>query len=470
MPKGVPIAAGARVTVVRMARTLTERAHAAVEVVQENPVRFADHVFFVLGTIASGWLAFLLVHQLVTAGWRHLWAFIPFWLIVTYLLLPRLHSLLTRIYVPNYFIGRSRTREGLLGDPVNLGFRGTVEQLHTAMLRAGWHRADELNLESSRRMVLATLLRRSYPDAPVSPLFLFGQRQAFTYQQEVEGNPMQRHHVRFWACPPGWRLPGGKKVDWLAAGTYDRAVGLSHFTLQVTHRIDADIDAERDHVLATLEDPAAGNHGLGVQHLKNFSTGYHHRNGGGDAIRTDGDLPIVDLRQVRPPSQDVLADIARDDAQEQHRRAVPLTVAFGLFLMLLRVAVGVVSLAWLATLNVPGIADLGVVGPLIDAGVPPDAVAVLVRSVLMAYLLAYLVLAALIFRRSNRARMLTLTLSAISVATYVVLWITGAPESTLASQVFGSALEILVMLALSGDTARIFTTTRGPVTGQRPSS
>ncbi|WP_084480828.1 LssY C-terminal domain-containing protein [Ruania albidiflava] len=453
-----------------MARTLSERAHAAVGVVQENPVRFADQVFFVLATLASGWLAFLLIHQLVTAGWRHLWAFIPFWLIVTYLLLPRLHSLLTRVYVPNYFIGRSRTREGLLGDPVNLGFRGTVEQLHTAMIRAGWHRADEVNLESGRRMVLATLLRRSYPDAPVSPLFLFSSRQAFTYQQEVEGNPAQRHHVRFWACPQGWRLPGGKKVDWLAAGTYDRSVGLSHFTLQFTHRIDADIDAERDHVLGTLTAPSSGNHGITVRHLRNFSTGYHHRNGGGDAIRTDGDLPIVDLRQTRPPTPEILETIRADEAEGRHRRAVPLTVAFGLFLMLLRVAVGVVSLSWLASLTTLGIADLKVVGPLLDAGVPPDVLSVVVRSVLAAYLLAYLVLSVFIFRRANRARMLTLTLSAISVGTYVVLWITGAPESTLATQVFGSALEILVMLALSGDTARIFTTTREPATGQRPSS
>lgn len=453
-----------------MARTLTERAHAAVEVVHENPVRFADQVFFVLATLASGWLAFLLIHQLVTAGWRHLWAFLPFWLIVTYLLLPRLHSLLTRVYVPNYFIGRSRTREGLLGDPVNLGFRGDVEQLHTAMLRAGWHRADEINLESSRRMVMATLLRRSYPDAPVSPLFVFKQRQAFTYQQEVAGNPAKRHHVRFWRCPDGWRLPGGKKVDWLAAGTYDRSVGLSHFTLQVTHRIDADIDAERDHVLDTLTAAEAGNDGLTVRHLRNFSTGYHHRNGGGDAIRTDGDLPIVDLRQTRRPSAQIREVIAGDEAEGRHRRAVPLTVAFGLLLMAVRVAVGAASLAWLASLTTASLGDLQVVAPLLEAGIAPELMTVLVRSVLVAYMLAYLLLAALIFRRSNRARMLTLTLSAISVSVYVVLWITGAPESTLATQVFGSALEILVMLALSGDTARLFTTTRQPATGQRPSS
>ena len=33
-----------------------------------------------------------------------------------------------------------------------------------------------------------------------------------------------------------------------------------------------------------------------IEVIEDFSTGYHARNGGGDSIRTDGDLPIVDLR------------------------------------------------------------------------------------------------------------------------------------------------------------------------------
>jgi len=32
-----------------------------------------------------------------------------------------------------------------------------------------------------------------------------------------------------------------------------------------------------------------------VHVVRHFSTGYHSRNGGGDAIETDGDLPIVHL-------------------------------------------------------------------------------------------------------------------------------------------------------------------------------
>ncbi len=63
----------------------------------------------------------------------------------------------------------------------------------------------------------------------------------------------------------------------------------------MTHKIDADTDIERDHIVATLRaaDPA-----LGVDVLRDFSTGYHARNGGGDTIQTDGDLPVVDVRGV----------------------------------------------------------------------------------------------------------------------------------------------------------------------------
>ncbi|WP_346845683.1 LssY C-terminal domain-containing protein [uncultured Rothia sp.] len=31
--------------------------------------------------------------------------------------------------------------------------------------------------------------------------------QAFAYQLEVDGNPLKRHHVRFWKTPAGWALP-----------------------------------------------------------------------------------------------------------------------------------------------------------------------------------------------------------------------------------------------------------------------
>ena len=156
------------------------------------------------------------------------------------------------MYVPGYFIGRARTSDGLLGDPVNLAFLGHENQIHRTMTEAGWIRADDLTFFSARRIVSSTLRRISYPQAPVSPLLLFDRQQDFAYQQEVAGSPSKRHHVRFWRCPPGWLLPGGFEVDWLAAGTYDRSVGLSLFTLQITHKIEENTDIERDFIVETV--------------------------------------------------------------------------------------------------------------------------------------------------------------------------------------------------------------------------
>lgn len=251
-----------------------------------------DEFFFIFAGIAAGWLAWLLLTESFQIGWWGIPVGVLFWGLLAYLVLPRIHRVLTTVYVPDYFIGRTRTSDGLLGDPVNLALLGPEDRVHLAMRTAGWTRADAVTLRSSWRIIVSTLTRRSYDEAPVSPLFLFGRMQDFAYQQEVQGNPAKRHHVRFWRTPEGWLLPGGERVDWLAAGTFDRAVGFSLFTLQITHKIDADTDVERDHIVGTV---LGANSWARLRVLADFSTGYHSRNGGGDSIRTDGDLPILEL-------------------------------------------------------------------------------------------------------------------------------------------------------------------------------
>ncbi len=94
-----------------------------------------------------------------------------FWGLLAYLVLPRLHRILTSIYVPDYFIGRTRTSDGLLGDPVNLALMGSGDEIIVAMEQAGWTKADPVTAVSSWRIITSTLRRRSYTEAPVSPLF-----------------------------------------------------------------------------------------------------------------------------------------------------------------------------------------------------------------------------------------------------------------------------------------------------------
>ena len=281
-----------------------------------------DGFFFVLAGLSSVWLAVLLASESLGLGWGLLWFAVLFWALLAYLVLPRLHRILTRLYVPNYFIGRTRTSDGLLGDPVNLALNGSAAQVHAALAAAGWIRADDVTVASSLRIVSSTVRRRSYLQAPVSPLLLFDRVQDFAYQQEVADNPAKRHHVRFWRCPDGWMLPGGHRVDWVAAGTFDRAVGLSLFTLQVTHKIDEHTDIERDHVVASIRQAQPQTR---VVLIRDFATGYHSRNGGGDNIQTDGDLPVIDLRAMSLPGRPGVAGAQVGQAPGQPGSVVEVT-------------------------------------------------------------------------------------------------------------------------------------------------
>jgi len=217
---------------------------------------------------------------------------IAIWLFLAYFSIPRIHRWLTKVYLPNYYIARTRTGDGLLGDPINLAFNGNEKQVKALMKDAGWIEAEKLSLESTVKMIKSTITRKSYLSAPVSSLFLFNEKQDLAFQQEVGGTTSKRHHIRFWKCPKGWFLPGGFKADWLAAATFDRKVGFSTFTLQITHKIEPDVDKERDFVLKSIKNTKRK---IDIKQIENFTSSYHGRNGGGDLIETDGALPFITI-------------------------------------------------------------------------------------------------------------------------------------------------------------------------------
>ena len=125
-----------------------------------------DNLFIAAGVVVSIWLALLYLVEGFSLTPIRLLYLLGFWVLLTYITLPRLHQLMTWIYLPDYFIGRTRTTEGVLSDPVNLAFDGSERDLHVAMRRAGWVLAEERTLASAWSMVRSTLLRRSYPGGP----------------------------------------------------------------------------------------------------------------------------------------------------------------------------------------------------------------------------------------------------------------------------------------------------------------
>ena len=416
-----------------------------------------DWFFFVFGGVAAVWLAYLSFTETFSLGWWGIVAAIAFWVLLAYLVLPRLHRILTAIYVPDYFIGRARTSDGLLGDPINLAVRGSQEQLEAALNEAGWTKADPVDLRSSLRIVASTITRRSYDEAPVSPLLLFGRAQDVAFQQEVDGNPAQRHHVRFWKCPDGWLLPGGYRVDWLGAGTFDRSVGLSLFTLQITHKIDANTDIERDHIVSTLVDAGIG---VEVAVIQDFSSGYHARNGGGDAIETDGDLPVVDLTpvQVEPRAVAVAAGADQRRLARAERRPVPTTLGF--LLMVLRVLAGVLTvvltvLAWPVFIRSELVSESGQALTAAEQQ-SADLVFGIAMGVFAAGLVFYFAVALFVFTGSNWARIVAMSYSALLIVLAAVDFFNGGDQVALHTNILGLPLDILVVLALSSQRARLW--------------
>jgi len=396
-----------------------------------------DAIFFVFGGVSAVWLAYLLLREGFTLGWGQIWFSVFYWVVLAYVVLPRLHRILTRIYVPDYFIGRARTSDGLLGDPINLALLGSEPQVHETLTRAGWVRADDVSVATGWRVVRSTLLRRSYREAPVSPLLLFGREQDFAYQQEVDGTPGRRHHVRFWKCPPGWLLPGGRGADWLAAGTYDRSVGLSLFTLQVTHKIEARTDIERDHI---VESVSGANAAVRLSTIRDFSTGYHARNGGGDAIETDGDLPVLDLRLVRPWRG--FTDVPTDSRDRRPGATILGAVLVAGRAVTAAVFLVILLLTWL---------QLGA-----DATAGETVFIVVAGAVLVGFVAAEIWLAVLVFLGRNGARVLTMALSSITVILQAVTLVEGGPRITFATNLTGLSLDVLLILALSSERARVY--------------
>jgi hypothetical protein len=232
------------------------------------------------------------IHDVLKTKQHYFTYFIVIWLILAYIILPHAYRWLSKIFLPNYFIGRTQAGDGMLGDPVNLAIIGSKDELISGMSAAGWKQADKLNFKSSLKMAYAAVTGTHYPSAPVSSLFLFGNKQDLAFEKDVGGNPRKRHHARFWNTPRDWWLPGGYRADWLGAATFDKNVGLSLFTGQVTHKIDSNVDKERDFVISDLKKGAEN-----VKWVKHFTSSYHSRNGGGDIIHTDGALPFVTLKK-----------------------------------------------------------------------------------------------------------------------------------------------------------------------------
>src|SRR5271166_2723741 len=187
--------------------------------------------------------------RFVTGALKVLVAVVVVWLLSAYVILPALWRHYEHHPACRWAPKTTRTAAGIPGDPLNVGLIGTEEEVVQTMIGLGWDPADPITAESSFLIAYSVLLDRPYADAPVSDLFVFGRKQDLAFEMPVGGSASQRHHVRFWNSK---ELGRGGVPLWIGAVTFDRSVGLSYTTGQITHHIGPDIDTERDELFADL--------------------------------------------------------------------------------------------------------------------------------------------------------------------------------------------------------------------------
>jgi hypothetical protein len=140
----------------------------------------------------------------------------------------------------NFLPPRVLDGRGREGDMVNLVFVAPENELQRAFENGGWTSVD-----STKHVIAWHLLCHGthYARLPMAHYYLFGRSQDFSFSLP---DPLfilsRRHHIRIWRTN---YLVDNTPV-WIAAATHDVSIAVRR--LRVTHRIDPQVDAERDFV------------------------------------------------------------------------------------------------------------------------------------------------------------------------------------------------------------------------------
>ena len=205
------------------------------------------------------------------------------WLVLAYGELPHLWSKYEHKKIRRGEGIVSYTSQDIPADPINLRLIGDANEVKCAFARGGWSLADPLSGRSALGIVGSVVLHRSYPQAPVSSLYLQERLQDLAFEKDQGRTAHRRHHVRLWQVSPN---------QWLGAASYDRGVGFALFTLQVTHKIGPNVDLERDTLGTMLQGQGARLQGTQPSYVP---VGRRQRNGGGDPYYTDGMIKVYAL-------------------------------------------------------------------------------------------------------------------------------------------------------------------------------
>jgi LssY C-terminus len=144
---------------------------------------------------------------------------------------------------------RISDKAGDPGDMVNFLVIGSQEAMEKVFTMAGWVKVDANVKETVLNGFLASMSKESYLTMPMSPLYLFGRQQDFGWAHaEPISVVASRNHLRIWKA--GFDVNG--RTLWVGAATHDVGFEKDQRNKGLTHKIDPNIDIERDYVEKTL--------------------------------------------------------------------------------------------------------------------------------------------------------------------------------------------------------------------------
>ena len=135
------------------------------------------------------------------------------------------------------------------GDMVNFLIIGSEAAMQKVFTTAGWVKVDADVKDTILKGFIVSMSKESYLTMPMSPLYLFGRQQDYGW---AHAEPIQvvasRNHLRIWKAP--FQVNG--HVVWVGAATHDIGFEKDQRNNGITHKIDPDIDLERNFVEKTL--------------------------------------------------------------------------------------------------------------------------------------------------------------------------------------------------------------------------
>jgi hypothetical protein len=196
---------------------------------------------------------------------------------------------------------RALTGQGREGDMINLIFIAKEDDLQRVFSRAGWVKVDKEN-----PLLFWHLLwqRKHYVKLPMDNFFVFGRAQDYAYAlPDPVAILTRRHHLRIWKTD---HEMNGIPI-WVGAATHDVAIKFEMRKLWMIHRIDPNVDAEREFIARNLMQTHLV---IREKYLSAAVPVFQAQTASGEAYHSDSRILLLDFRQRPAP---MLAEILTKD-------------------------------------------------------------------------------------------------------------------------------------------------------------